>query len=259
MKIRLLSDLHTEFKLPYKTHRMSQYLEEDVLVLAGDIASGSSNTVEVLKFYKSLGFPNVVYVPGNHEYYGTSIEDFNSKLHTKLRGIDGIHFLNPGKVVIGDTIFVGATLWTNFRDKEMAKKVANNLIADFRLIKTDAAKTVRLTPDNVVALHREHLEYIKTVYETRGDKKVVVVTHFLPCTECIAPRWQKPDDLLNCYFANDLGNWVRELEDTTWLFGHTHDAVDMVLGTTRLVANPHGYYNSLNDGIGFDHFKTITI
>ena len=66
MKIRLLSDLHTEFRLPYKTHPMAEYRGEDVLVLAGDIASGSTNTMDVIKFFLSQGFPEIVYVPGNH-------------------------------------------------------------------------------------------------------------------------------------------------------------------------------------------------
>ena len=69
MKIRLLSDLHTEFRLPYKTHPMSEYRGEDVLVLAGDIASGATNTADVIQHFLDQGFPKVVYVPGNHEYY----------------------------------------------------------------------------------------------------------------------------------------------------------------------------------------------
>lgn len=49
MKIRLISDLHTEFRLPYKTQPFAEYKGEDVLVLAGDIASGSTNTMDVIK------------------------------------------------------------------------------------------------------------------------------------------------------------------------------------------------------------------
>jgi hypothetical protein len=26
-----------------------------------------------------------------------------------------------------------------------------------------------------------------------------------------------------------------------------------------VVANPHGYYNAMNDGVGFDPFKTIVV
>jgi len=83
MKIRLLSDLHTEFRLPYKTHEMSQYRGEDVLVLAGDIASGSTNTMNVIKHFLDCGFPQIVYVPGNHEYYGTGFDEFNAKMENK--------------------------------------------------------------------------------------------------------------------------------------------------------------------------------
>ena len=49
------------------------------------------------------------------------------------------------------------------------------------------------------------------------------------------------------------------MSDTTWLFGHTHNATDIMLGDTRVVANPHGYYGATNDGAGFDPFKTIEI
>ena len=56
MKIRLLSDLHTEFRLPYKTHTLSEYRGEDVLVLAGDIASGATNTMDVIKHFLDQGF-----------------------------------------------------------------------------------------------------------------------------------------------------------------------------------------------------------
>jgi hypothetical protein len=73
-----------------------------------------------------------------------------------------------------------------------------------------------------------------------------------------APRFRGPD-LINDYFANNLGEYISTMSDTTWLFGHTHDATDIVIGDTRVVANPHGYYTALNDGVGFDAFKTIEV
>ena len=84
MKIRLLSDLHTEFRLPFKTASFAEYHDEDVLVLAGDIASGSTNTISVIKFFLDQGFPDVVYVPGNHEYYGGDFIQFNEKMTEKM-------------------------------------------------------------------------------------------------------------------------------------------------------------------------------
>lgn len=252
MKIRLLSDLHTEFRLPYKSEPLANYRGEDVLVLAGDIASGSTNTMDVLKFFKAQGYKHIVYVPGNHEYYGTTVQDFNYKIKAKCKQVEGIHYLNPGHVEIDGVLFIGATLWTNFRDNFFSMKAASKHIADFRLIK-------EFNTDYAVKMYEAHIDYIKHMYEQRNGRKVVVVTHFLPAVECISPRFQNPADLLNDYFANDLGEYISNMSDTTWLFGHTHDAVDKVLGDTRVVANPHGYYTALNDGIGFDPYKTIEV
>ena len=250
MKIRLLSDIHTEFGLPYQTHLMSEYRGEDVLVLAGDIASGSSNTLKVIRHFKALGFPSIIFVPGNHEYYGTSFDAFNTKMAAKTSGLEGVHFLNPGQVVIEDVLFIGATLWTNFADNPISQSFARRGISDFQLIKN-------FDTNHCAKLYYEHLEFIKHSYEQRGDKKVVVVTHFLPARECISQRWRGPN-LLNDYFANDLGNYIADMSNTTWMFGHTHDAVDIMLDQTRVVANPHGYYKQ-NDGTGFDPYKTITL
>ena len=251
MKIRLLSDLHTEFRLPYKTHEMSQYRGEDVLVLAGDIASGSTNTMNVIKHFLDCGFPQIVYVPGNHEYYGTGFDEFNAKMENKCMAYDNVHFLNPGNVVIKDVMFVGGTLWTNFADNPFSQSAAKRGINDFRMIRDFDVNRCAKT-------YYEHFDYIKDQYEQRGNQKVVVVTHFLPARECIAPRFRGPD-LINDYFANDLGNYISTMSDTTWLFGHTHDATDITLGDTRVVANPHGYYTAVNDGVGFDPYKVIEV
>ena len=251
MKIRLLSDLHTEFRLPYKTHQMSEYRGEDVLVLAGDIASGATNTKDVIKHFLDQGFPHIVYLPGNHEYYGSSIKHFDDKMLDFAETTRGVHFLRPGQVEIAGVLFCGGTLWTNFMDNPISQSVCGRAINDFRQITNFKTR-------DAYDLYYKHLDYIKQSYEQRGDKPVVVVTHFLPARECIAPRW-RGSDLLNDYFANDLGSWIAEMQNTTWLFGHTHDAVDLQLGNTRVVANPHGYYNAMNDGEGFDPFKTITV
>lgn len=251
MKIRLLSDLHTEFRLPYKTADFAEYCGEDVLVLAGDIASGSTNTMDVIKFFLDQGFPKVIYVPGNHEYYGTGFDDFNDKMSDKCYNTSGAYYLNPDAVVIDGVKFIGATLWTNFADNPFSQIAAKRSINDFRMIRDFDVNRCAKT-------YYQHLDFIKQAYEERGPNKVVVVTHFLPARECIAPRFRGLD-LINDYFANNLGDYINTMSSTTWLFGHTHDATDITLGNTRVVANPHGYYNALNDGEGFDPFKVIEV
>lgn len=252
MKIRLLSDLHHEF---FKTKSMFQepffqYKGEDVLVLAGDIAVGANNVAIIIKEFLSSGFPKVVYVPGNHEYYGRSINTFNSELKDKLESIDNAYFLDGSCVTIEDVAFIGGTLWTNFRDDPVARSVCGPMISDFRTI-------YNFSPLDASNKFYDHLDDILYHYEQNIDKKKVIVTHFLPTTECINEKY-RGNNLVNNYFANDLSNIVNTLHNTTWLFGHTHDSVDIVLGTTRLVCNPHGYHGYERDN-GFDPYLQITV
>lgn len=250
MKIRLMSDLHTEFRLPYKFQPFNEYRGEDVLVLAGDIASGSKNTIEVLKHFADI-FPQVVYVPGNHEYYGSSFHYFNEKMIAKCAKLDNVHFLHRDAVQLGGVWFIGATLWTNFNKDPLSEHAASRMIADFRLIKD-------FKPQHAVEQYNLDREYIKMAYENFVGPKVIV-THFLPARECISHRFRNDNSGLNDYFANNLADWICELQDTTWMFGHTHDPVDLYIGDTRVVCNPHGYWTASDEGQYFDPYKTIEL
>lgn len=238
MKVRLISDLHFEF---FVDKDLFSNKGEDVLVIAGDLNVGSQNTFRALKqFYEHQ--KHIIYVPGNHEYYGGRITEIDEELKRFCEGTN-IHFLNPGTVKIDGVTFIGATLWSSFRNDHWARIAAKDGINDFRLIKG-------FSTDQCANLCEEHIQYIHQTYAvTEGEK--VIVTHFLPAVECIAPRFQKAG-LINNYFANDFGPWIGFLQNTTWLFGHTHDNVNITLGNTRLVANPYGYYKN-------PHYKDLII
>lgn len=228
MKIKLVSDVHFEF---YEDPRLFANPEQaDVLVIAGDLAVGYLPVLSALKRFAEL-YEDVIYVPGNHEYYRHDMAQFDDYIRRFTAGTN-IRFLNPGAVQIRDVKFIGATLWTNFRDDHFAKLAAKDMISDFRLIPGfSGAKCAEL--------FLYHLDYIKAQYAAAEGKRVIV-THFLPAIECIHPRFMN-EGLLNYYFANNLGDYIATLTDTTWLFGHTHDNVDIVLGDTRVIANPYGY------------------
>lgn len=230
MKIRLLSDLHQEF---YEDVDLYQPHGETVLVVAGDLAVGHAACWSALKRFADQ-VEHVIYVPGNHEYYGTSIAAFDDYI-SRFSKSTNIHFLNPGSVTIEDVSFIGAALWTNFRQDSFAKLVCARQISDFRTIRG-------FSGDACAELYSRHITYIKQAYSQLPGKKCVV-THFLPAVETIAAQFQGPD-LLNYYFANDLGSYIGDLTDTVWLFGHTHTPVDVVLGDTRIIANPYGYYRN---------------
>lgn len=63
MKLHVLSDIHLEFATfePPAT-------DANVVVLAGDVAQGNKGV-----YWARQAFPKsqIIYVPGNHEYYGS--------------------------------------------------------------------------------------------------------------------------------------------------------------------------------------------
>lgn len=232
MKLRLLSDIHQEF---YHDQKLYKSQGEDVLVLAGDINVGAYAVCNALERFANEA-KHVVYVTGNHEYYGRYISEVDDAISAFARNISNVHFLNPGSVDIDGVAFIGGNLWTNFRKDFTAKMACQRSISDFTVIKA-------FTPDSADLIHTEHIKYIREAYSMHPDHKKVIVTHFLPAVECISEQYRGPD-LLNYYFANDYGQEIADMQNTTWLFGHTHDLVDIKLGDTRCIANPYGYYEN---------------
>lgn len=206
----------------------------DVLVVAGDLDSGRTNVLESLGFLATK-YDYVLYLPGNHEYYqglhlgGFDYDNFEAKLPKN------VHHLAPNnRVNIDDITFFGATLWTNFDESPAAEKLAHKYINDFRRI-PDAFR--------MKEIFYEHEKWLENAYYNTKGKKVIV-THFLPAMACVSPKYRDGDmvsQYLNHYFANSLDGWIKTLEDVTWLFGHTHDAVDVTIGHTRCLARPVGY------------------
>jgi predicted phosphodiesterase len=120
------------------------------------------------------------------------------------------------------------------------------MINDFRYID-------KFSTESAKKLFYSQYGRIKLNYEQRTKgKKQVIVTHFMPAQELVAEQYKHPSNsYMNAYFANDLADWMLDLENTTWIYGHTHIFTDMMVGTTRCVCNPcgyprenHGFYNT---------------
>lgn len=260
MKIQLLSDLHLEF---YASKDAKNFIDSliapaDTLVLAGDIDVGRTNTAASINAFAS-NYKHVVYVPGNHEYYGGTVKSwelFQEKLNSN------VFFLNPGTCFLPDgdefVAFIGGTLWTNFDNDPEAEQIARAFIQDFRRIGDLNTNECRL-------LHQEHADAFRhgTLHAEGHNCKVVYVSHFLPIRECVHPRWRTVQGVgskLNSYFCNDM-NIEFAADNSTWLFGHTHDTMDFVGPKgIRFIANPAGYPNSfVRENGNFDPHLIIEV
>jgi len=228
MRIRVLSDLHNEFlSAPRKIARVPQV---DVVVLAGDIDVGTRGLVWARDAFDC----RIVYVPGNHEFYGLKFDSTRWRMAEEAARL-GIDLLDPGAVEIDGVVFVGATLWTDFAlfdNPEREMSIARKELTDFRVIKG-------FSPARALTRHLEERAFIEEKLEATRGKRRVVVTHHLPTWRSVAERYR--GDKLSAAFASNLDEIIEREQPAIWVHGHTHVSFDYQLGETRVVCNPGGY------------------
>ena len=234
MKLQIVSDLHLGLapcELPDTG--------AELLILAGDI----HRPREALQWARALGRP-AIYVPGNHEYYGSSIPA-TDRLLGELSRDSMVTVLDCAEKRIGNVRILGAALWTDFRiagdeaAREQAMNDAVRFSRDFSLITIDEGQKELFKPHHCAALFERHAGWLEARLAQPFEGITVVVTHFAPSPESIAPRFAGSP--LNACFVSDLEALVAGSGAVLWIHGHTHDSFDYRLGGTRVVANPRGY------------------
>jgi predicted phosphodiesterase len=230
MKLHILSDIHLEFA-PFDPPST----DADVVVLAGDIGLGT-HAVE----WAAVTFPQpVLYVPGNHEYYGGHLKNTLVKMKRMAEGTQ-VRVLDSEAVVMGDVRFLAATLWTDFmltRNPMLAQHEAEACMTDYRRIRTAAYRRLRARDTQ-----REHLaarRFLEHALAQPFEGRTVVVTHHAPSDRSISTRFRGPSQL-NAAYASDLDALMGPAV-ALWVHGHTHESLDYRLTQTRVVCNPRGY------------------
>lgn len=240
MKLHVVSDLHAGFGAfdPPET-------DADVLVLAGDVDVGLRG-VEVAKGW-ARGRP-VLYVAGNHEFYGEAIPRHLQKMEAAAEG-SGVRFMENREVVLGGVRYLGCTLWTDFElfgNRAVSADVARSMMNDFRKIRVEP-EFRRLSPVDVMAIHGRSLRWLTERLDAPFDGPTVVITHAAPGLRSVAPMHRH--EPLTAAFASDL-EWMLDGRAALWIHGHTHFCCDYEVGGTRVVANQRGYPGE--DTGGFD-------
>jgi predicted phosphodiesterase len=231
MRLHVLSDLHLEFA-PFDPPAQ----DFDAVVLAGDIHVGTNGLA-----WARTKFPDtpIVYVPGNHEYYGHDWDALRAPLRDAAAR-HGIHLLDRDEVRIRDVRILGCTLWTDFDLYGEARRAeamqASLALFDYTRIRSHGRL---LTPDETRERHfgdRAWLE-ARLAEGAMGARATVVVTHMLPSFRSTAERYRPL--LSSAGFASHLDGLVRSAD--LWIHGHTHDSFDYREERCRVVCNPRGY------------------
>lgn len=230
MRIHLLSDLHNEFD-PF----IPETLNCDVVILAGDIDL-KTRGVEWAK--QSFSGP-VLYVPGNHEFYGGHLTHTLEKLRAAQD--DRVRVLDRDEVVLAGVRFLGAIMWTDFAatgNPHIAAFSAQNALNDFRQIRAENYRRIR--PADLIALAVKTKDWLRDRLSEPFDGPTVVITHHAPTLRSLQDN-PHAGTHLDAAFANRWEDLMCGDQVALWVHGHSHTAVDYEVAGTRVVSNPRGY------------------
>ena len=242
MKLRIVSDLHFEFCADGGEGLASEITgngsgDFDVLVVAGDLASAGVLVHSVHALAVRTSKP-IVYVVGNHEFYGSNWEQVTKDLRELSRIHRHLHLLNHESETIEGVRFLGTPLW--FRKSDAPTWQMNDFTAIERF-----ANWVYVENDLALRFLNEEL-----------SAEDVVVTHYLPAERSIHPVYKGSP--LNAFFLCDVEELIRSRQPALWIHGHTHRSVRYRIGETEVVCNPFGY-SMHEENREFDPFFTVEI
>lgn len=283
-KILAVSDLHLECYTS-DLDWINVLPEPDpnaVLILAGDIINwkskkkpmGLDSKVLKLLSYLSRSFAATLYVPGNHEFWGSRPGHHETDTPQKLKslitdvGIDNVFILNDESITLNnEAVIIGATLWTDmdkgcplFKLKVMRKSGVKSVLSDFNQIyfRYPDGNFNRLTPWSLRYLHQTSVSFIRSELENpdyEGMSKIVV-THHLPSLSLIKQSYQ--GDWKNPIYASSLEYLMTGAD--YWVHGHSHGQNDFTCPYTeaKVFANQSGYYPSRLEH-GYDRNKVLAV
>ncbi|MGB0093632.1 MAG: metallophosphoesterase [Solirubrobacteraceae bacterium] len=241
MRLHVLSDLHREQGM-----LVPPTVEADLVVLAGDIAAGTSGLQWARAW--AAGRP-VLYIAGNHEFYGHSMPGLIDELRRAAAG-SSVHVLENDELIIDGVRFLGCTLWSDFdfggpERRAQAMQLCERVVNDYEHI-TFGPHSRALTPRDTRMLHLSSRRWLASRLAHRYDGPTVVVTHHAPLirTRPSAPALRA----LAGAFASDVTDLMGADRVGLWIFGHTHRVADLEVRGTRVISNPYGYPHQLADG-----------
>jgi predicted phosphodiesterase len=234
VRLQVLSDLHLEqaaFAMPS--------VDADVIVLGGDTATGTGG-VDWARGW-ARGRP-VLYLAGNHEFYGHALPGLIDELRQAADG-SAVQVLENDELLVDGVRFLGCTLWSDFdfdgpEHRELSMRLCERVVNDYTHItfgpggRTLAARDTRM-------LHLSSRRWLTERLEQAHDGPTVVLTHHAPLIGGTPPTRELR--ALAGAFASDLTDLMGAERVSLWIYGHTHRATDLEVRGTRVLSNPRGY------------------
>ncbi len=227
MRLGISSDQHLEFVSSYKqiVAELEQYEKDvDVHIIAGDLLCLRDKVKAKFVFdWFSDHFNHVLYIKGNHCSYGSSIKE-TEEIAINLAK-ENFHVLGQSEPQfhLEGLNFIGNTLWFPYQSSNSQYE---RYMTDFQVI------------SDIQSVYQIH-EETKKRFWSLVDNNTILVTHHLPSHLCTHPKYV--GSYLNRFFVGDIEDLILEKKPRLQVHGHSHEPLDIMIGSTRVIRNPVGY------------------
>lgn len=237
MKFFICSDLHTEFLQPFE-HKIlfDNFPDTEGIIIAGDLST-KKYLIDNLK-YLCDKYQHVIFVTGNHEFYGNSFGGIEKTLELLEHQCHNLYWFNNRVTKINDITFFGSTLW--FRDEPL-NQLYERSMNDFFYIRDFRKEVYKRNETSLI--------YLETFLNSSFANSIVV-THHLPSYRSVNEKYK--GDQLNRFFVCDMEKLILEKQPKYWIHGHTHDSARYKIEGTEILCNPLGYPHERNINFKYD-------
>jgi predicted phosphodiesterase len=234
VRLHVLSDLHLE-RGPFRPPGV----DADAIVLAGDIATGTRGVDWARRWARDRP---VLYVAGNHEFYGHGMPGLIDQLRNAAAG-SSVRVLENDEVILDGARFLGCTLWSDFdfdgpERRAGAMQLCEKVVNDYEQIRFGPTARALAARDTRM-FHLSSRRWLAQRLAQPHDGPTVIVTHHAPLIRTRPPLAQLR--AIAGAFASDLTDLMGADRVALWIFGHTHRVADLELRGTRILSNPRGY------------------
>ncbi len=229
MRIQYFSDIHLEFGgCDYPV------TDADIVIAAGDIGVD----IEAVDWLAQAPCP-VIYIAGNHEYYGGDLEYTYQRLEAACNKAR-IDFLENMRADLDKVRFLGTTLWTGYAGaNQEIMRDAEQSMNDYHYIQKAGTP---LSADKLLEIYQHSLEWLESELSHPFDGQTVVVTHHAPTLKSWYKTAEAANDLRRFAYCNQLDDLIKKYSIDLWIHGHIHSVSDYYVGGTRVLSNPRGYH-----------------
>lgn len=227
MQVKVISDIHCDIN---SGENDTYNFLNDFVICCGDISGNRFKTEKWIKNNLKQG----IIVACNHLGYDWITNNEEDTLDNSIKYLQetfkntNIHFLENNHIIINNVVFVGCTLFTDFKlyDKEyLSKMIACRRMNDYRYVKIIHNKKAKLMSQTEQILrHNKSIKYIESICKKFSNRKIIVITHHAPNIQSVKDEYKK--DLLSAAYASNLDELIIKYPNIKlWCHGHVHHNV----------------------------------